>query len=412
MVKPSTIRNLYSATARSAAAMPGPTAAEEAWYAREFPYYAELSALSEIRKKPGYEVPLRSGIGGHSLLYLHGVRRDRESGYPVLKLGGGGVGISVNSHYRNANWVAADGPAFLWRGALAPGESLTRETYARTQARAKDLGILDGVEFHEHFFRDKPPGMAARDFMYEISVGTDYAALFGRDVFRARVPLDRARMQAIVDYLNSLNAPYRDGEQKFTWKLFNDNCCHVAHNALAAAGIWAPWPTGKFFVTAAFNFPVPKNEFVDLLRRANDLPIDDPRALYRDAATRRAVLESSPLPTAPGAIVIASPAITNNEVYDTDGLKLIFFDNPFWGPYRKHLKRILNQPRYSDMRANLRHFAELYATARANISHAKFAGAKDFGVAYEHTIAREAARVARLLASLDHDDKMPVEITA
>jgi hypothetical protein len=406
MVKPTVIRNLYSATARGAA-MPGPTAEAESWYGREFPYYAELCALSEIRKKPGFEVPLRSGIGGHSLLYLHGVRRDRQAGYPVLQLGAGGVGISVNSHYRNANWVAADGPDFLWRGALAQGESLTRETYASTQALAKDLGILDGLEFHEHFFRDKPAGMSAHDFMYEISVGTDYAALFGRDVFRARVPLDRTRMQAIVDYLNALNAPYRDSGKIFNWKLFNDNCCHVAHNALAAAGIWPPWPTGKFFATAAFNFPVPKNEFVDLVRRANDLPIANPRVLHKDASARRAILDFGALPTAPGAIVIASPAIADNEVYDIDSLKLIFYDNPFWGPYRTHLKRILTEPRYSDIRANLLHFAALYATAAKSVSQAK-----NFGLAFEQYVTRESTRVAQLLSSLDHEDKIPVEITA
>ena len=42
-----------------------------------YPYHAELCALSELRKKPGFGVPLRSGIGGHSLLYLNGVRLDR-----------------------------------------------------------------------------------------------------------------------------------------------------------------------------------------------------------------------------------------------------------------------------------------------------------------------------------------------
>jgi len=398
---------LYSATAR-AAAMPGPTPAEEAWYGEKFPYYAELAALSEIRKKPGFDVPLRSGIGGHSLLYLHGVSRDRDAGYPVLKLGSGGVGISVNSHYRNANWVAADGPDFLWRGALTQGENLTRETYARTQALAKKLGILDGVEFHDHFFAEKPPSMAPRDYMYEISVGTDYAAQFGRDIFRARIPLDRARMSAIVDYLNALNAPYRNGGKIFDWKLFNDNCCHVAHNALAAAGIWSPWPTGKFFALAAFNFPVPKNEFVDLVRRANDFPIANPSGVYKDVAARRALLDLGALPTAPGAIVIASPAISDNEVYDIEGLKLIFYDNPFWGPYLARLKQILNEPRYSDLRANLQHFKSLYAT----ISHTKTTAPNKFALAYQSYIAHEAARVARLLSSLDQNDKMPVEITA
>jgi hypothetical protein len=45
-------------------------------YDRFYPYYAEICTLTEIRKKPGFGVPLNSGMGGHCLLYLNGVRRD------------------------------------------------------------------------------------------------------------------------------------------------------------------------------------------------------------------------------------------------------------------------------------------------------------------------------------------------
>jgi hypothetical protein len=255
---------------------------DKAVYGRFFPYYAELCALSEIRKKPGFGVQVRSGMGGHSLLYLSGVCLDRQAGYPTLKLcdpgawpARHGVGISVNSHYKNANWVAAGDPDFPWRGALAPGERLTRDAYERTQDCAKAMGILDGVQFHDHLFRDKPHCMSERDYMYEISIATDYAVCFGRDTYRARIPLERRRMGAMVDFLNDLNETYRDGRRVFRWKALNNNCSHVAHNALAVAAIWSPWPTGQILALAAFNFPVPKNEFVDLMLRTNDLPIQD-----------------------------------------------------------------------------------------------------------------------------------------
>ncbi len=183
-----------------------------------YPYYAEICALSELRKKPGFGAALSSGVGGHALLYLNGVRLDRTAGYPVLRLCTAdespakyGVGISVNSHYSNANWVAVEGRDFLWHGALAPGEHLTRDAYVRTQEQAKAQGILDGVNFHKEFFADKPAGMSERDYMYEISVATDYGAQYCRNSFRARVPLDRARIGAMVDYLNAINAPYRAG---------------------------------------------------------------------------------------------------------------------------------------------------------------------------------------------------------
>lgn len=406
------------ATRAGACAESAEAAADDAHYARLYPYYAELCALSEIRKKPGFGVQFRSGMGGHSLLYLSGVCRDRQADYPVLKLcdpgaspAHHGVAISVNSHYKNANWVAAEGRDFIWRGAVGPSERLTRDTYERTQDHAKTIGVLDGVQFHDHLFRDKPRGMSERDYMYEISVGTDYAVRFGRDTYRARVPLDRRRMATIVDFLNDLNAPYRMGACVFRWNILNNNCSHVAHNALAIANIWAPWPTGQFFVFAAFKFPVPKNEFVDLALRTNDLSIDNAQTVYDDVVARRALIEADTLPTAPGALAIIAPAIQDNEIYDTDRLRLIFYDNPFWGPYRPRFLRIFDEPRYIDLRANLRHFATVYEAAQQKRGGNCLTGGKGdnalsaeherFDALYRRYIEREAAKVRHQLLSLD-----------
>lgn len=377
----------------------------DALYRKIFPYYAELSALTEIKKKPGFGVPLNSGIGGHSLLYLHGVRRDREAGYPVLKLcdpyddSNQGVGLSVNAHYRNANWVAADGPDFLWRGALKSGDSVSHDSYNQTQEMAKSLGILDGIEFHDQFFAGKPPGISVRDYMYELSIATDYAARFGRDIYHARVPLDRARMGIIVTYLNALNAPYRVGKKNFHWKVMNNNCAHMAHNALAEAGIWAPWPTGQFVGFAAFKFPVPKNEFVDLVLRTNDLPITEPDILYKDVAARRALLTNGVLPTSPGALASFEPAIGASEIYDIENLRVIFFDNPFWGPYRGRLKRILSEPRYSDLSANFVHFDKLYSEALER-HNSQPSIRNEFYAIYSGYIERETIRLKNLQKNL------------
>ncbi len=380
---------------------------ESALYDRLYPYHAELCALSEIRKRPGFGAEFSSGPGGHSLLYLSGVRLDRAAGYPVLRLcdpsaapAEHGVGISVNSHYSNANWVAAEGPDFVFRGALAPGEPLTRASYGRTQERAKAMGVLDGIVFHEHFFRDKPANMSRRDYMYDISIGTDYAVRFGREIYRAKIPLDRRRVESIVDFLNALNEPYRDGRRVYQWRLFNDNCSHVAHNALAAAGVWAPWPTGRFFALAAFDFPVPKNEFVDLLRRANDLPLDDARALHADPVARRALLELDALPTAPGGVATIEPAIAANDVYETERLRLIFYETPLWWQYRRRFARIVREPRYFDLSANLRHFAALYQRARDRLPAPKRDGdMARFLVRYEAYLDRELARVRAQLGT-------------
>ena len=43
-----------------------------------------------------------------------------------------GVGLSVNAHYRNAEWVATEGRDFFFDGGLKPGQPLTRAAYRAT----------------------------------------------------------------------------------------------------------------------------------------------------------------------------------------------------------------------------------------------------------------------------------------
>jgi hypothetical protein len=348
-----------------------PSADAEAAYAALFPYYAELCAVSELKKQPGFGAELVSGVGGHAILYLNGVCRDRRAGYPVIGLceddapaGERGVGLSVNAHFKNTVWVATPGRDFLFHGTLRPGERLTRAIYAQTQAAAKAKRIYDGVEFHDGVFAEMPPQMSRRDYQYEVSVATDYAIGFGRDRYCARVPLDRERMAALVAYLNELNSPYRAGEKVFDWNVLNNNCSHVAHNALAAAGVWSEWPMDRFLLLAVFSFPVPKNEFVNLARRVNDMPIDDIEAIYADRAARASLMGYGTLPTAPGALAEAEPAAPQNDIYDT-ALSLIFYDDPIFGTYQPRFTRIFAEPRYTDLEANLRHFADLYRRIEA-----------------------------------------------
>jgi hypothetical protein len=344
----------------------GPTAGAEQLYASLFPYYAELCAVSELKKKHGFGAEISSGVGGHAVFYLNGVCRDDGSHYPVIRLCDDstpaterGVGISVNAHYKNANWIATPGREFFFHGGLAPGEPVTRAAYQQTQDRAKALGILDGIEFHDGVFEDAPPNMSRRDFKYDVSVATDYAIGFGRDRYCARVPLDRERMARIVDFMNALNVDYRDGKKEFDWDVLSNNCSHVAHNALAVAGVWGTWETRRFFLFSAFDFPVPKNEFVNLMRRTNDMDIRDLDEVYDDDAARQALMRLDMLPTVPGALAEAEPAVHSNEVYDTD-LSLIFYDDPITGRYRTRFDRLFAEPRYTDLRANLSYFAELY----------------------------------------------------
>jgi hypothetical protein len=337
---------------------------DEAAYTAVDPYYLEFCALSEIQKKPGYGADIRGGVGGHSTIYLNGVCRVGD-GYPEVKLctddpASNGVGLSVNAHFANANWVAIPGRDFFYHGDLKPGQALTRAVYNATKAHAKRLGLYDAIRFHDVVFDDMPPGYKRDAFKYEVSIGTDYAIGYARDRYCARVPVSAAQMAHIVDFLNGLNRPYRDGKAVYEWSVLNDNCIHVAHNALSSIGFWPMWPTHRFILVAAFDFPVPKNEFVNIMRRANDMPVGNLLAVWNDQSARRALLAGEGLPARPGAIATFEPVTKDNAVYNTD-LELIFYDEPVFGHYEEWYRQIAAQSRYTDLQTNLRHFAKLDA---------------------------------------------------
>jgi hypothetical protein len=374
-------------------------ASDEAQYVAAFPYYVEFCAVSEIRKRPGSAVDIEGGgPGGHSVLYLNGVCRRPDTAYPVIALCDGdpapgeGVGLSVNAHYANANWTATPGRDFFFHGDLAPGEPLTQASYARTQARAQALGVLDGIRFHDTVMQERPAAIAPRDYMYEMSVATDYAIAFGRDRYCARVPIDRARMQGVTDYLNAVNAPYRSGAREFNWDVLRDNCAHLTHNALATVGLWRHWPTDRPLLIAAFDFPVPKNEFVNLMRRTNDLPIDDPAALYDDDVLRTALLDHDWIATRPGGLAEAERAVPVNALYGTK-LRLIFYDEAIFGHYQPNFEAIFREPRYTDLAANLAWFDQAY---RRILAAPKADVPPDFLRRYRDHIQREQAGLQRL----------------
>jgi hypothetical protein len=384
---------------------------DEAAYVAVFPYYAEFCAVSEISKKPGFGAEIvPGGPGGHSILYLNGVCQVKDAGYPVVELCGSdnpkpgqGVGLSVNDHYSNANWIATQGRDFVMHGDLAPGEPLTKASYLRTQAKAKAMGILNGVVFHDEVFDTQPANMSKIDFMYDMSIATDYAVNLGRDRYCARVPLDRARMARIVTYLNAVNEPYRSGRKVFNWNVLQNNCTHLAHNVLAVAGVWSQWPVDRPLIIAAFDFPVPKNEFVNLMRRTNDLPIVDPAALYNDAAARASITRMGWIATGPGGLAEAERAVPVNEVYNTN-LRLIFYDDPPFGPYQGWFDQIFSDPRYTNLSVNLSHFERVYATILARRpAPDQSAGSGDqaaFNARYYDTIAAEKARLDQSIVVL------------
>ena len=146
--------------------------------------------------------------------------------------------------------------------------------------------------------------------------------------------------------------------------MFTDNCIHLAHNALAVAGVWDEWRINRPLLVSIFDFPVPKNEFVNLMRRTNDLRLLDLARAWRDPAAQRSVLEFGRLPATPGAIAEARAPQRPNDVYDTD-LQLIFYDDPLLGPYQGWFDALFADPGTLDLQRNAAVFAAAYRKAEA-----------------------------------------------
>jgi hypothetical protein len=305
------------------------------------------------------------------VFYLSGACRDSGTDYPVLlvcdpttRTAGDdaedyGVGVSMNEHFSNAKWVAISGRAFFFDGGLPPGHGLTRTEYAQTKARAEQMGIYRAVRFQPWVFDDKPADVSEEAWKYEVSIGTDYATSFARGRFCARIPVTRAQTARMVTFLNAQNAPYRDGKEVFKWSIFQDNCIHLAHNALAAAGIWGEWPIDMPLLFAMFDFPVPKNEFVNVMRRINDPPDLDLMSIYHDETAADTLAQFGHLPWIPGAVAETHPLEQPNEVYDTN-VALVYYDDPVTGRYRRRENVIFDHPRYLDIEQNLGFFSGLY----------------------------------------------------
>ncbi|UCE87206.1 MAG: hypothetical protein JSU66_05625, partial [Deltaproteobacteria bacterium] len=339
-----------------------PVRRPEAAYERLFPYYVELCAVTQIRplgKPPG-------GSPGHAVMYVKGACQDPAAPFPTLVLCPGnvtdaakpshGAGISVNKAFKNVNWVATPGKRLFLHGNLEPSERLTQARFDAAVRDALERGVFRGVEIHRS---DDAPALEMATFVARDSIGTDFALRYGRSVFCMRLPITRAMVGAVMDYLNELNREYATGEADYNWSGYSDNCAHTLHNALAAAGIWKPKGVGLIKIRQFFHMAVPANEFVDLAALALESPLDDFSGIYRNELQRQTFLEQGWLPMQPGAMLKTLPVHTENDLYDTR-FRLLVLESPFRTGETKRAQRLLGDARHTELRANLGWFRSRY----------------------------------------------------
>ncbi|MEK6208642.1 MAG: hypothetical protein AABM32_13510 [Chloroflexota bacterium] len=352
-----------------------------------FPYSVEVCAVTQYVKKgakPG-------GWGGHATLFLSGAEIDTGASYPRLRLPApgtersgddAGIGISVNKIFDNVTWVAIQGRDVFLRGGLAPEHDLDEPALEAAVHRATMAGWFAGIKIKDELERQKPAAMSREEFIVRHSIGTDFALNFARTAYSARLPMSREAMGKVIGYLNGVN----DSAQKsgYVWNMYTNNCSHVAHNALAAAGVWDPklargpgpvnvakdvLSVGRALVLSQMSdFSFPANNFVRLYEAGNERPIDDPLAAFRNHDVRR-TMNDGWITTGPGALIATYPMhdASRNRMFAPGRDPLLFSVPILWDKVEKFRKLTRDAPSIvTDLGANLRDFRDRYVTALAN----------------------------------------------
>jgi len=352
-----------------------------------FPYYLEYAAMTRIHARgadPG-------GRHGHAAFYLKGVRRVRGAPYPQLELAPGdsalsdpntGVGVSVNKVLANVNWVAFDGRDLFYNGGMRDGDVIDAAVRDGVIERVWRAGVFDGVRLHDDVLAGKAPGESDEHYVGGKSIGTDFALRFGRNVACVRIPVTREMMGTMVDYLNAMNRRYAENPgAEFEWNGVENNCTHLALNALAQVSGLRELKTDAGPIGRFFNLAIPANALVDLAVAANDRRPES-RRLQGDGRARAAFEKYRWLLQEPGVIVRWLPRFRgHNELWEGD-FDMYTMERPviplilvppmaaipigskwIWPTYyrfeQKEYRRLFAEPRYYDLRANLEHYLDV-----------------------------------------------------
>ena len=381
-----------------------------------FPLYIEACAVTQYHRrgaKPG-------GWGGHATIFMNGAEIDPGAAYPRLRLASAGadrsssdsgVGVSVNQIFTNVNWVAVPGRLDFFRGGLASEQTLDESFYEAAVQRATAAGWFDGIAIRDKLMREKPHGMPLQEFVVRHSIGTDFAMNFARTAYCARQPLTREALGRAIAYLNAVNESAR--MRGYIWDAYTNNCSHVVHNAVAAAGVWdpkearfpGPMNVVRDVVSVAkalalgrmSDFSFPANTFVRLYEAGNERPLEDALAASRNHDVAR-TMNDGWLSTGPGALIATYPMHDGgrNRVFAAGRDPFLFSVPMLWDKEEK-FRRLTRTPpsTVTDLYANLTHFRDRYLEALA--THPPSNG-DTFGARFRERLAEELQRTESLIA--------------
>jgi hypothetical protein len=171
-------------------------------------------------------------------------------------------------------------------------------------------------------------------------------------------------LHKIVDFLNELNE-VQSTQADLGRQGSPESSVYTLHNALAAGGVWAPVSVSDVWLRQLALPTAPGAEFVKLARLVTEGSINDYSRVYENRAQRAALGEFDWLPTRHGAILMALPVHGANDVYATT-FRLFELPWPTGSGQMRDAVRLLSDPRFVDLQANLSHFSQVYGRILAN----------------------------------------------
>jgi hypothetical protein len=288
----------------------------------------------------------------------------------------------VNKIFDNVTWVAIPGRDEFFRGGLANEQTLDRDFFEIAIKKATMAGWFKGVGIKDALMRERSSALNLEEFIVRHSIGTDFALNFARTAYCARLPMSRDAIGKVITYLNGAN----ESAQKsgYIWNMYTNNCSHVAHNALAAAGVWDPKVArgpgainvARDVVSVAralalsqmSDFSFPANNFVRLYEAGNERPIDDALSAFRNHDVRR-TMNDGWITTGPGALIASYPIheATRNRMFSAGRDPFLFSVPMLWDKAETFKRLTRDAPSIvTDLDASLTHYRERYEEALAN----------------------------------------------
>ena len=287
-----------------------------------FPHYVQICTMTQYvgveRDESGKVVGRKEGgWGGHATLFINGACLDKDVSYPRLRLcedeqaltsADSGVGVSVNQVFKNVNWMAFPRRDFFLHGDVSRSEVLDELRFEGAVQHAVRSQLFDGIELRDHVLGERPAGVSEAGHLVRKSIGTDFALTLARTAFCSRLPVPKEVLRSIIGKLNELNEQYALTGQLYAWDLYQDNCSHAVHNALAASGLWDAKLTRlgrveQFVREEGWHLSFPFNTVVRLAEAGNDRPIDNVVDAFRDRDLRRTFERFAWISSGHGALV-------------------------------------------------------------------------------------------------------------